>query len=284
MRPLPALPLLALAALAAACGREVRTDAEASAEALRAPEAAAMPGAAAGAGVGIRTALEGALGPEPEREGPGASFSVLYSERDAELRSRARGVVTTVLVELGDAVRQGQLLARLDAPEQAAALADAEAAYDLALVEHGRIVALQEAELIEAAALDRARYELRSAEARRRRAQALLDHTFVRAPFDGVVSRRFVRLAETVEPGDPLFRVTAMSPLRVRLMVPERHALALEPGREAVLRGAAGMAGARVLRVAPAVDPAGGTVEVLLEVPRPGELRPGSAVQVEWRP
>ncbi|HUG42313.1 MAG TPA: efflux RND transporter periplasmic adaptor subunit [Longimicrobiales bacterium] len=283
MRTLP-LPLgLVLLPLAlAACGREVRADADAPTEG--APRLAADAGASGRDGAGV-AGTDGAdtrpVAPGPA--GVASSSSVLYSERDAEVTSRIRGVVTAVLVELGDTVRAGQLLGRLDAAEQAAALADADAAYRFASAEHQRVLPLRDAELIEAAALDRAVYALRSAEARRDHARALLDHTFIRAPFDGVVSRRFVRLAQTIEPAQPLFRVTAMSPLRLRLMVPERDAAAVAVGAEAALHGATGTAAARVIRIAPAVDPAGGTVEVLLEVPRPGALRPGSAVRVEWR-
>jgi membrane fusion protein, multidrug efflux system len=208
--------------------------------------------------------------------------SVLYSERDAEMRARARGVVIEVIAELGDPVEAGQILARLDDGEQRAALAVAEATLELARLEHGRIMALREADVIEPAEADRATYRLRTAEAERDRASALLEYTRIRAPFDGVVARRFIRLGEMVDEGSPLFRVTAPRPLRVRIMVPEDRALALRVGQQARLLGAAGVAPATIARISPAVDPASGSLEALLDVPRPGPLRPGSAVRVEW--
>jgi membrane fusion protein, multidrug efflux system len=216
--------------------------------------------------------------------GPNSPYlsSVLYSERDAEIRARTRGVVIALHAELGDAVSAGQLLARLDDAQERAALAVAEATLELARLEHDRVAALQERNLIETAEADRARYRLATATAERDRAEALLEYTRIRAPFGGVVSRRFVRMEEMVEEASPLFRVTAPRPLRVRVTIPEEQALRLEVGQEARLIGVAGTASATIARIAPAVDPSSGSVEALLDVPRPGTLRPGSAVRVEW--
>lgn len=216
--------------------------------------------------------------------GPDSPYlsSVLYSERDAEIRARTRGVVIALHAELGDAVSAGQLLARLDDAQERASLAVAEATLELARLEHDRVAALQERNLIETAEADRARYRLATATAERDRAEALLEYTRIRAPFGGVISRRFVRMEEMVEEASPLFRVTAPRPLRVRVTIPEEQALRLEVGQEARLIGVAGTATAIIARIAPAVDPSSGSVEALLDVPRPGTLRPGSAVRVEW--
>jgi membrane fusion protein, multidrug efflux system len=217
----------------------------------------------------------------PDRAAPTLS-SVLYSERDAELRARARGVVTELLAELGDRVEAGQVLARLDDAERQAAFDLANATLELARLEHGRVTALLAAQVIEQAEADRSLYRLRAATAERDRASALLEHTRIRAPFDGVVARRFVRVGQMVEETDPLFRVTAPRPLRVRVMVPEERALRLAVGQHARLVGAGGSATATIARMAPAVDPASGSIEALLDVAQPGALRPGSAVIIEW--
>jgi multidrug efflux pump subunit AcrA (membrane-fusion protein) len=95
------------------------------------------------------------------------------------------------------------------------------------------------------------------------------------------VTRRFVRLGTYVEEGDPLYRVTALRPLRALVRVPEVAASGIERGHPMVLEALDGTrVAARVARVAPAVDPASGTVDVLLDIPDPGSLRPGSSVRV----
>jgi membrane fusion protein, multidrug efflux system len=217
----------------------------------------------------------------PDRAAPTLS-SVLYSERDTELRARTRGVVTELLAELGDRVEAGQVLARLDDAEQQAAFDLANATLELARLEHGRVTALRAAQLIEEAEADRSLYRLRAATAERDRASARLEHTRIRAPFDGIVARRFVRVGQMVEEMNPVFRVTAPRPLRVRVMVPEERALRLAVGQHARLVGVGGSATATIVRMAPAVDPASGSIEALLDVAQPGALRPGSAVTVEW--
>src|SRR5207245_1623879 len=122
----------------------------------------------------------------------------------------------------------------------------------------------------------------RTVEARLKRARLALTRTQVRAPFDGIVSRRYVRVGERVAEGTALFRVTATTPLRARLLVPEARAGAFRPGTAVRLRGVdGGQAEAHVLLVGPTVDPASGTREVILELAEPGGFLPGAAAVVE---
>jgi len=54
----------------------------------------------------------------------------LYAEHDAVVVARSAGTIDSIFAELGDRVRAGQLLARLESGEQELALASAEAAHD----------------------------------------------------------------------------------------------------------------------------------------------------------
>ncbi|MEN8375741.1 MAG: efflux RND transporter periplasmic adaptor subunit [Gemmatimonadota bacterium] len=227
--------------------------------------------------------LEGAPSPEmgPPEDATGSLYTVLYSERDAEIRARRDGHVRNVGAEIGDRVGTGQRLALLESDEEEAAVASAKAAVEYARLQEERTRALAEDDLTTRAELEAATYGLRAAEAALQDAIAKLQRTRVRAPFGGVVTRRFVRLGSYVEEGDPLFRVTVLRPLRALVRVPEAVAVSIEPGLALVLEAVDGTrVGGSVARVAPAVDPASGTVDVLLDVPDPGTLRPGSSVRV----
>ncbi len=211
---------------------------------------------------------------------PATSYKTsLYSERDADVTARMEGVVRSVTAELGDAVPANAVLASLENERQAAAVQSAQAALELARNERTRAAALRSTEMITQAELDAAIYRERTAEAAARTAEVELGYTRVRAPFAGRVAERFVRIGQTVRVGDPLFRVTAPAPLRAAVRIPEQDARALAKGETVTLIADDGspVAG-RIARIAPAIDPASGTIEVLIDVAQPRGLRPGSAV------
>lgn len=252
--------LLLCAALLGACGREIELDPRTI--------AATKSANAAGAPESLRAAAPLA--------------TVLYAEREADTRSRMDGVVDKVLVELGDRVAAGQLLAILKDERETAAMMSARAAFDLTRAEHERAVELRGKDLITQADLDQAVYRFKTAEAALHGAQAQLEYTRIRSPFAGLVSHRHVRSGQPVEENDPVVRVTAPRPLRAELLVPELDASRVKVGDRVSLRGVDGSSGtASVARIAPVVDPVAGTVEILLEVQDAGRLRPGSAVTVE---
>ncbi len=287
--------LSVLPCVLAACGSQISTDRTAPPAATAPVVATDGQGAAAEAASGGHASSVLAAG-ESARSGNGSGVgrdglqattlpltTVLYSERDAELTSRRAGVVATIDVEMGDAVQEGQQLARLDDGRELAALAAATAARELANAEHDRAAQLAKQGMITAGELDSATWRLRSAEASLADATVRLDYTRVRAPFASTITRRFIHIGQTVAEGEPLFRATALHPLRALVRVPELAAAALRPGRAVRLRGLDGReARGRILRISPAVDPGSGTVEVLVDVPDPGGLKPGSSVNVEF--
>jgi RND family efflux transporter MFP subunit len=277
--PLTALGAAVLIA-AAGCGRDIESQPASSA----APALADSPPMLADSPPSSLTVSATAPLPAERRAGhlPMTLPAVLYSERDAELRVRVDGVVGTITAELGDRVRAGQLLAVLVDAEEASVLAAARATAEHAARVHDRALALRAQDGITEAELDQERYRLRAAEAALQAAQVRHEYTRIRAPFDGVVTRRFIRVGQSLETGDPLFRVTALHPLRAQVRVPEHEAAGLAVAQPVLVRGVHGAtAEGVILRIAPAVDALSGTVEVLVDIVQPAGLRPGSAVQVE---
>lgn len=217
--------------------------------------------------------------PAPAAE-PGIS-ALLYSDLDTEVAPRIDGVVKAVYVDLGDAVRAGQLLALLDDGRETARVTSARAALELARTEHERALALSERDLIPRAEYETMQYRLRAAEAALREAEVELGYTRITAPFAGVVTRRLTGVGRTAPEMEPLFRVTALRPLRLLLRLPESQAYSVPVGTTLRLAGTDGVqAEGRVARISPAVDPGSGTAELLVLVPQPGSLRPGSEVLV----
>jgi RND family efflux transporter MFP subunit len=117
-----------------------------------------------------------------------------------------------------------------------------------------------------------------------------LEKTQIRAPFSGVVARRYVRQEQQVAKGDRLFWVTAEGPLRMRFTVPERFIGELKVGQRFALT-VSDFPGqehqAKVVQLSPIVDPTSGTLDGMVELMgTPGPLRPGmnSTLRIDTRP
>lgn len=214
----------------------------------------------------------------------------LYSERDADLFNRllveeSAGVgtpVTAIHVEVGEYVKSGQLLATLDDSDARLEIRATEPEAEIAASNLRRIEELRKTGVVSEAEHEEAVFENRTAEAALEKAKLNLSRTEIRAPFAGVVSRRYVRVGDVVDDRMPLFRVTAMAPLRARLLVPESEVASFGAGASVRLTGADGTTGeARVVLVGPTTDPGSGTREVIVELTRAGDFRPGASVTAE---
>ena len=244
-------PTLGLLLLVAACGRDSGRQVETAAAATL----AATPDAA------VVTAESTTV------DRPLSLQSQLYVEHDAAVLARSSGVVEAILADIGTPVAAGQPLARLESTDQQIALDQArEKAANAALrVERQR--ALTTAGVMTRADSEQVEFEHRDAELALRKAQRDYDLTRIAAPFAGVVTSRMARVERLVNPGDSLFRVTALAPVLASVRVPEPAG------------GAS--ASARVIRASPVLDAASGTRELVLQVGSAAGMTPGSAVTVQ---
>lgn len=226
----------------------------------------------------------------PEEEATRRFDTNLYSERDADLYNRlmieetSRGgiPITAIHVEVGQRVEAGQLLASLESADARLYVQAAEPRAEVAEANLRRIEELRETGAVSEVEYENASFEARSSRAALEQAQLNLSRTEIRAPFAGVVSRRYVRVGDIVDDETPLFRVTAMSPLRARLLVPEAEVGAFPLGAPVEIAGSDGATGtARVIIVGPTVDPGSGSREVIVELSRAGDFRPGASVTAE---
>jgi RND family efflux transporter MFP subunit len=149
--------------------------------------------------------------------------------RQATLSTRLMGTVTDVRVHEGDQVAAGALLLRLDArdlsaksSQATAAIAEATAMHHDATVQANRIRALYADSAATRAQLDavetglaRARAALQAAEAAATELGAVSSYSVVRAPFAGIVTKRFVDPGAFATPGAPLVTIQDVSTLRI---------------------------------------------------------------------
>ena len=162
----------------------------------------------------------------------------------ARISSPIAGRITSLKAAAGDTVKAGQVLASLDAPDLAAALADTskaqadEARKRLALE---RTQKLLEAEVIPRKDYESAAADYAQAQAETRRAGARLKNLSpmpgdgpglaLRSPMGGMVADRKANPATEVQPGgEPLFVVSDLSRLWVLIDLPEHHLAKVKPG------------------------------------------------------
>lgn len=211
----------------------------------------------------------------------------LQPQRLAQLRAEVGGSVTSVDVELGEPVKNKQLLARIEAialrdafQSAQSSLRSAESDLSLAkrtvertrkLVEAGAL-AENNLETSESAA---AAAEARVFDARARVAQAKqqVDASLITAPFDGVISQREVSVGDVVAPGTTLFTVIDPSSMRLEASVPseELGQIAVDAPVRFQVRGYPGQTfTGKIDRIAPAADPVTRQIPILVSLPNPG--------------
>ncbi|RAI57844.1 efflux RND transporter periplasmic adaptor subunit [Roseicella frigidaeris] len=206
--------------------------------------------------------------------------------------------VVEVGFEEGDAVRQGQVLVRLDPAlptaqlaQAAAAESEAEAALRIAEADLRRSSELARTENVARQILEQrqsaarqAAARLEAARARREEAAARLAQTRILAPSDGIVSRRSVLLGAVVQPGQEMLRLIRDGRLELDARVPELDLAGIAPGQAARVFHGEREIPAQVRAVAPVVagDTRLGIVHLML--PAGSGLRPGMFARAEIAP
>jgi len=243
--------------------------------------------------------------------GSGGSTAILQAtgyvtaRREATVSAQITGALTSVLIEEGEHVKAGQVLAQLDDSAQRASLAQAQAslaaarallAQVQAQLEQARRDNQRNQDLIDrklvsqqaletsqtqvatlAAQLDSQRKQVELAEATLRGAQVQLDYTTVRAPFTGVIIAKAAQAGEIISPisaGGGFTRtgvgtIVDMDSLEIEVDVNEAYINRVQPGQsaQAVLDAYPDWTiPAHVIAIIPTADRSKATVKVRIAI------------------
>ena len=205
--------------------------------------------------------------------------AALETDADALVVAKVGGEVRDILVEEGDKVAANQVMARLDGDRLRLEMERAQANLRKLEQEYQRNVQLHEKGLVSAGAFEDIKYELESLRAAYQLSRLEYSYTEIRAPIEGVVADRFIKVGNTISPNDQVFHVTDMDPLIAYVHVPEREFRRLSSGQSAelVVDAIPGAPfAAMIQRISPVVDAETGTFKITMEVPDPtGRLKPG---------
>lgn len=154
------------------------------------------------------------------------------SAKRADLAFRAGGTVTALLVQEGNAVQVNQILARLDQADAEIALADRQAKWDQASRDFARGQELVGEGAISRRDFDQVEANFKTADAALKQAKLNLEHTELRAPFDGQIAQRHVDNFEEVGAGQKVYSIIDQSSLEIEIDVAENIILLLPKGED----------------------------------------------------
>jgi RND family efflux transporter MFP subunit len=231
--------------------------------------------------------VEAALARHGEISSSYHTNATLAARAETDVISKTSGIVQQVLVEEGDYVVLGQLLAQLDNERQRYMLAKEQAELSRLDSELKRMAEMYQRKLISTDVYEKLRWQYDATSASVALAELNVRETEIRAPIAGVVSRRYVKTGQLISQMAPqsLYHLVANAELEAVVHIPEQQLAQAKAGQAAILNFAGMLpVNANVSRISPVVDAQSGTVRTTLIIDNStGELRPGMFAQVELK-
>jgi RND family efflux transporter MFP subunit len=163
---------------------------------------------------------------QPESADFEESFTIrafLESDKTVTIVPLVSGTIERMDIDVGDAVRVDEVIAKIDPEPYALALTQAEASFYAAKSTFRRTQQLYEADATTVQNYDQARARYEAARSMRDLARLRLGYTAVRSPIDGVVLIRYLTGGDVASTDHPILSVGDVSDLVVRAAVPEDY-------------------------------------------------------------
>jgi membrane fusion protein (multidrug efflux system) len=205
--------------------------------------------------------------------------ATITSDADAPALAKVPGEVVELLVEEGDRVTEGQVLARLDGERLRLEMLAARAELVGTRKAYQRNIDLHARGLISASMFEGLKYDLVALEASYEVHKLNYEYSNIRAPISGVVSRREIKPGQTLAADDVAFRITDTTQLVAYLQMPQAELHKFRTGQNATLTVAASPEvryPASITRISPTIDTRNGTFRATAIIDNTsGELAPG---------
>jgi RND family efflux transporter MFP subunit len=225
--------------------------------------------------------------PQPVTWMPRVDFlGTLKPWREADVGFETGGRLLRVGVSVGDVVKEGQLLAVLDASRAVAQVGEAESRVKAAeanvalardqlkrteaLVAQGAIPEAQAEQARQQMALAQAQLDGAIASSKLAKTGAALQS--VSAPFSGIVTKAPTGIGSVVSPGVPLIHIEDTSRFRLSATIGEDEVGVAHVGSPVLILYRERVSQGKVIAVVPSLDPATRRAPVEIEVPNDGHL------------
>ncbi len=194
--------------------------------------------------------------------------SRVLAERRVEVVSKGMGQCIEVLVEEGQRVTEGQVIARLDRKELEAQLRQTRVTVQMNEYQMNKAKEQQEKGILSSFEADNARFAFEQSRAALSLQELQLENQDILAPISGVVTQRIIQRGMVVATGVPVFSIVDPDSFLLPITPPEKEVQNLREGQRAEVSVDSApdkVFSVTVRRINPAVDPASGTVRVILD-------------------
>lgn len=149
---------------------------------------------------------------------------------EVDLHAKVAGYLKSLSVDIGDQVKAGEVIAKIDTPELEADLNNTTAAYQDAKLNYDRLyqVSQKQPGLLAQQDIDNAQASYEIAKANMERARTFMDYATISVPFNGVVTKRYADPGALIQTSDsnarqtmPVVRIAENDRLRLDFPVPE---------------------------------------------------------------
>lgn len=194
---------------------------------------------------------------------------LIEAVQKATISAQTSGRITKIHVDVDDYVSKGDVLIEFSEKGQRAAFNAAQANLKQAASEYTRIKDIYAQKLVAKAMLERAEAQHKSAKARFEQAQEALEYTQVRAPYSGIVVKRFVEVGENANIGQKLMTGLSLESLRAKVFVPQEMIHGVRQFKQAYLIYKDGQrVAAESLRISAYADPESHSFAVQVYLPK----------------
>lgn len=194
--------------------------------------------------------------------------SRVFAERRVEVVSKGMGECIEVLTEEGQEVKAGDVIARLDRKELEAQLQQTRVTVQMNEYQMQKAREQQEKGILSSFEADNARFAYEQAKATLNVQQIQMENQNILAPISGVITQRNIQQGMVVANGMPVFSIVDIDSFILPITPPEKEIENLREGQRAEVTVDSApdhTFGVTVRRINPGVDPATGTVRVILD-------------------
>ncbi|MBO6620682.1 MAG: efflux RND transporter periplasmic adaptor subunit [Balneola sp.] len=208
-----------------------------------------------------------------------SNTATLEAEQEALVVAKVRGIINQVLVEEGDRVKAGQVIARIEDEQYRIEAERAKSNMDRLYNDFKRSKELYDKQAISVEEYQNKQFEYEAQKSAYELAKLNQEYTSIKSPISGVISERLIKKGNMIGTDQNVYRVTDFDPLQAILYVPEHEMAKINKNQPAEIKVDA-LPGqsfkAHVERISPIVDPTTGTFKVTVVIDEKSDkLKPG---------
>ena len=184
-----------------------------------------------------------------------------------DVKSETTGNITKLNFKRGDRVNQNSLLINISQDNRIQLINSAKKLIDLYEIEYSSAKKLVDKGLSSKSKLALASYNLADAKSKLKNIQIEFERTVINAPFDGIITEKFVELSDFVSPGDKLITIVNLNPIIIQAYLSEFDINKVKKNTLAIIENSNGIRKeGKITFISPSAETTTRTFEITIEV------------------